>query len=114
MALINPAVNKLPPVILPDPERLPPDPDDTILPPVTLPVALTTPAVKMLPPTILAADVMFEVADIRPPVRMLPPVMLPTTLNKPALSIVALSTSLVPNFSGLAPVVPTVKLPPAP
>ena len=63
VALINPAVSKLPPV--------------------TLAVAETSPAVNTLPPVILAADVIVEVADIKPPVNTLPPVTLPLALTTP-------------------------------
>ena len=43
LALITPAVNKLPPVILPVPEILPPEPVVTIALPTRFPVALTMP-----------------------------------------------------------------------
>ena len=64
VAEINPAVRKLPActfavalsvvaLITLAPVTLPPDPEVVILPPVTLPVALTNPPVKMLPPVTL-------------------------------------------------------------
>jgi len=65
VAEIKPAVNKLPPV--------------------TLPVELTNPAVSKLPPEIFAAEVIVLVAEINPAVNTLPPVTLPlaeTTVPK--------------------------------
>ena len=70
MALIRPAVIKLPPYTLPlalkilalmtlAPDKLPPVPVPIIkLPPVTLPVALTAPPVNILPPVMLPLKLM--------------------------------------------------------
>ena len=44
--------------------------------PEMLPVTLINPAVRILPPVILAALVIVPVADINPPVSTLPPVIL--------------------------------------
>ena len=46
-----------------------------------LPVADTSPTVNKLPPAILAADVIVDVALINPPVSTLPPVILAVTLT---------------------------------
>ena len=66
------------------------------LPPVTLAVADTCPAVVMLPPSILAELVMVDVAEIMPPVRTLPPVTLavadtcPPVIKLPPTTLAAL------------------------
>jgi hypothetical protein len=49
--------------------------DPNMLEPVTVPVELTSPPVKMFLPVMLAALVIVLVADINPPVNTLPPVM---------------------------------------
>ena len=53
--LISPLVNKLPPVILPNPDTVPPV---IILPAVAVPVALTCPLVNKLPPITLLVALM--------------------------------------------------------
>ena len=68
VADINPAVSKLPPVMLAVTE--------TVVPVCV--VALTLAPPNTLPP------VMLPVADINPAVSKLPPVMLPTPLRYPA------------------------------
>jgi hypothetical protein len=49
-----------------------------------LPVALAVPPVAKLPPVIVSADVIVDVADINPPVSKLPPVTLPLTDKLPS------------------------------
>ena len=73
----------MPPVTLPLADTTEPNKLD----PVTVPVALTNPAVVILPPTTFAAEVIVEVADIKPAVNILPPVTLPVTVTSPAVVI---------------------------
>ena len=98
VAEINPAVRRLPPCtfavalsVVPEitfaPEILPPDPEVIILPPVMLPVALTTPPVLILPPVMLpdtdtVVPVCVVALTLAPP-KTLPPVMLPDNDNAP-------------------------------
>ena len=78
------------------------------LPTFTLPVAEINPAVNMLPPVMLAAEVIVDVADINPPVSTLPPVTLPLALSTPVMySPVVANTATLP-----VPPTPTVTLPP--
>ena len=80
---------------------------------MTLPVADTKPPVRTLPPVIFAAEVIVDVteispsvkilppvilpvADINPPVRKLPPVTLPAT-DKAELPVLAMATSALPK-----------------
>jgi hypothetical protein len=66
------------------------------LPPVKFPVAVTSPAVKMLPPVIFAADVIVLVAEINPAVSIFPPVKFPVdVIPSPA---VILPTELIPKL----------------
>ena len=58
-----------------------------MFPPVTLPVAVTNPAVEILPPITLAAEVIVLVALINPAVKMFPPVTLPVAVTNPAVDI---------------------------
>ena len=81
-----------------------------MLPPCILPVAVIRPAVSMLPPVMLAADVSVPVTLIRPVVRRLPPVMLPVALNTPVTNAPVLANTA----KGLTPVTLTMTLDPEP
>ena len=59
------------------------EPEIVIFGAVKLPPALIKPAVNMLPPVILAADVIVLVADINPAVNIFAPTTLPVVLIKP-------------------------------
>ena len=75
VALINPAVNKLPPVIFTALVIVlvaDTNPAVRTFPCIALPVLDINPAVKIFPPEILAALVIVEVALIRPAVRIFP------------------------------------------
>lgn len=91
-----------------------PAPDPLNWDAVTVPVALTNPAVRMLPP------VMLPVAVINPAVETLPPVTLPVTLTVVPVCVVALTLAppstlppvMLPVTDTTAPSnVPTTKLP---
>ena len=71
----NTLVLTLPPVTLPLTDTTVPKKLD----PVTVPDALINPPVNTLPPVMLAALVIVDVAEINPPVNTLPPVMLADT-----------------------------------
>ena len=104
--LISPAVNKLPPVILPAALTMPPVvtlPADkfpvlavpSVVAPVTLsvPPADISPAVTMLPPVTLPADMMLPLAETIP-VTYSPVVANTATLLVPPMFIVALPPEL--------------------
>lgn len=99
--LINPAVNRLPPVTLLVELT---SPAVKILPPVILAalviveVAEIKPAVNKLPPVIFAADVIVDVAEINPAVKMLPPIILPLAETNPVTySPVGANTAMLPT-----------------
>ena len=91
VAVITPAVDRLPTTALPEALRVALDtaPAVVILPPVIRPVALTAPPVDRLP------TVAVPVADTAPPVETLPNVPVPVALTKP--TVIKLPTSALPD-----------------
>ena len=82
---------------------------------MALPVALIKPAVRILPPVMLAADVIVPVALINPAVVTLPPARLPVAVTNPPVSMLPpcmlpVALKLVPVA---APILGVVKLAPA-
>ena len=108
VALINPPVNKLPPIIFPVPERVPPEPEDIKLFAYALPVLDTNPPVNIFPPVILAALVIVEVALINPAVNIFAPTKLPVVETNP-LEVIEVSVPTLVIFGcALVVTVPAV------